>query len=42
MVMRGREIRGYVRVGESALRTPAALGRWVRMAVDYNPRAPRR
>ena len=42
MVMRGREIRGYVRVGQDALRTPAALGKWVRMAVDYNPRAPRR
>ena len=39
MVMRGREMRGYVRVGESALRTPAALDRWVRMAVEYNPRA---
>ncbi|MEO6526355.1 MAG: TfoX/Sxy family protein [Gemmatimonadaceae bacterium] len=42
MVMRGREIRGYVRVGASALRTHAAFDRWMRMAIEYNPRAPRR
>lgn len=42
MVMRGKELRGYVRVGEQALRTPAAFDGWMRMAMDYNPRAPRR
>jgi TfoX/Sxy family transcriptional regulator of competence genes len=41
MIMRGREIRGYVRVAASALRTPAALDRWIRMALAYNPRATR-
>jgi TfoX/Sxy family transcriptional regulator of competence genes len=42
MVMRGKELRGYVRVGEQALRSPAAFDRWMRLAIDYNPRAPRR
>lgn len=42
MVMRGKELRGYVRVSEQALRSRAAFDRWMRMAMDYNPRAPRR
>jgi TfoX/Sxy family transcriptional regulator of competence genes len=39
MVMRGREMRGYVHVSESALRSPASLNRWMRLAIEYNPRA---
>jgi TfoX/Sxy family transcriptional regulator of competence genes len=42
MVMRGRKLRGYVRVSASALRSAAAFDRWMRLAIDYNPRAPRR
>jgi TfoX/Sxy family transcriptional regulator of competence genes len=42
MVMRGKELRGYVRVSEQALRSSAAFDHWMRMAIDYNPRAPRR
>ena len=42
MVMRGKALRGYVRVSEQALRSPAAFDKWMRMAIDYNPRAPRR
>lgn len=42
MVMRGRALRGYVRVSASALESPGALDRWMRMAMEYNPRAPRR
>jgi TfoX/Sxy family transcriptional regulator of competence genes len=42
MIMRGKPLRGYVRVGEEALRRPAAFDRWMRMAIGYNPRAPRR
>ena len=39
---RVEEKRGYVRVSEKALRSPAAFDRWMRMAMDYNTRAPRR
>ena len=42
MVMRGKELRGYVRVSERALRSPAAFDRWMRLAIEYNPHAPRR
>lgn len=42
MVMRGKELRGYVRVSEQALRSKTAFDRWMRLAMDYNPRAPSR
>ncbi|MGH7022816.1 MAG: TfoX/Sxy family protein [Caulobacteraceae bacterium] len=41
MVMRGRELRGYVRVGSAALDTDADLAYWVGLAVDFNSQATR-
>lgn len=42
VVMGGRTMRGYVRVGASHLESPDAFDQWVRQAVEYNPHAPRR
>ncbi|OXM75350.1 MULTISPECIES: TfoX/Sxy family protein [Amycolatopsis] len=35
MVMRGREMRGWLRVGPAAVRTPEQLGEWVERGVSY-------
>lgn len=42
MVMRGRPLRGYVRVNAQALREPGVLEQMVGMAIRYNPRVSRR
>ncbi len=40
MVMKGREYRGYVYVDADAVRTQRDLTYWVRLALDYNEKAP--
>jgi TfoX/Sxy family transcriptional regulator of competence genes len=35
MVMRGREMAGWLRVAADAVQTPDELGRWVRLGADY-------
>ena len=35
MVMRGREMAGWLRVEADAVQTPDELGRWVRLGADY-------
>jgi len=42
VVMRGRKLRGYVRVATAALTTKKELQHWVTLALDYNPRVPRK
>jgi len=37
MVMRGKELNGYVVVGESVLKTKKQLQYWIQLALDYNP-----
>jgi len=39
VVMRGREMRGYVHVTAEALRTKRTFDEWLRLAHEYNPRA---
>jgi TfoX/Sxy family transcriptional regulator of competence genes len=39
VVMRGREIRGFVYVDEEVLRTKRLLDYWIRLALDFNPKA---
>ena len=36
VVMKGREYRGYIYVSEDSLKTKAAFGNWVRLAIDFN------
>ena len=36
VVMRGRELRGYVYVGAESVRTTVALKYWVDLALNYN------
>ncbi len=38
VVMRGRQLRSYVRVDEKALRRRGELKRWVALALDFNKR----
>lgn len=39
VVMRGRSYRGYVHVGEAALRTKKDFDYWIGLALDYNASA---
>lgn len=39
MIMRGKDLDGYVVVDESVLNTKKQLGYWVKLALDYNPKA---
>ena len=39
VVMRGREMRGWIHVPADALNTKRTLDRWLRLALEYNPRA---
>jgi TfoX/Sxy family transcriptional regulator of competence genes len=39
MIMRGKELDGYVVVDESVLNTKKRLQFWVKLALDYNPKA---
>lgn len=41
MVMRGRPLRGYVRVSEEALRSSELFDEMLQRAIRYNPRARR-
>jgi TfoX/Sxy family transcriptional regulator of competence genes len=36
MVMRGKELKGYLFVKEDQLKTARALGYWIGLALDYN------
>ncbi|UGU16004.1 TfoX/Sxy family protein [Sinomicrobium kalidii] len=39
VIMKGREYRGYVDVGEDSLGTEAVFNYWVNLALDFNKRA---
>ena len=39
VVMKGREYKGYVWVDEDALSTKKQLGYWIKLALEYNPKA---
>ena len=39
MVMRGREMKGYIRVSETVLKTKRDLDRWVSPALAFNAHA---
>ena len=39
VVMRGREIRGFIYVDEEVLRTKKQLDYWIGLALDFNPKA---
>jgi TfoX/Sxy family transcriptional regulator of competence genes len=39
MVMNGRSYRGYVHVDEEAVRVQKEFDYWIRLALDYNPKA---
>ena len=39
MIMKGKDLDGYVVVDESVLNTKKQLNYWVRLALDYNPKA---
>lgn len=39
MIMKGKELNGYVVVNESALATKRQLNYWIKPALDYNPLA---
>lgn len=39
VVMKGREYKGYVYVHESVLKTKKQIDYWVRLALDFNPKA---
>jgi TfoX/Sxy family transcriptional regulator of competence genes len=39
VVMRGREIKGFVYVDEDVLRTRKQLDYWIRLALAFNPKA---
>lgn len=36
VVMKGRVYKGYVQVDEDQLQTPAALGDWISLALEFN------
>jgi TfoX/Sxy family transcriptional regulator of competence genes len=42
VVMKGRQLRGYVHVDREVVRTKRGLDHWVALALDYNGRAPKR
>lgn len=37
MIMKGKDLDGYVVVNESALDTKKQLNYWIKLALDYNP-----
>jgi len=39
MIMKGKDLDGYVVVDESVLNTQKQLSYWVQLALDYNPKA---
>ena len=39
MIMKGREYKSYILVNESVLTTKKQLNYWIRLALDYNPKA---
>lgn len=39
MIMKGKELNGYVVVDESVLNTKKQLEYWINLALDYNPKA---
>ena len=39
MIMRGKDLDGYVVVDEAVLNTKKQLDYWVRLALEYNPKA---
>ena len=39
VVMRGREIKGFIYVDEEVLRTKRQLDYWIGLALDFNPKA---
>ena len=39
MIMKGKNLDGYVVVDESVLKTKKQLQYWVKLALDYNPTA---
>lgn len=39
MIMKGKDLTGYVVVDESFLNTKKQLSYWVKFALDYNPKA---
>ena len=39
MIMKGKDLNGYVVVDESVLNTKKQLSYWVQLALDYNPKA---
>jgi TfoX/Sxy family transcriptional regulator of competence genes len=39
VVMKGRELKGYIHVDESVLQTRKQLDYWTGLALDYNPKA---
>ena len=39
VIMKGRQLRGYVHVDREAVRTKRGLDYWIALAMDYNGRA---
>ena len=39
MVLGGREYRGYVQIDEDAIKSKKDLSFWIKLALDFNPRA---
>lgn len=39
MIMRGKELAGYCYVSPEVLQTSKALAYWIRLCLDYNPKA---
>lgn len=39
VIMKGRAYKGYVYVDEGSLKTKAAFGYWVKLALEFNRRA---
>ncbi len=39
MIMKGKDLKGYVVVDESVLGTKKQLSYWINLALDYNPKA---
>ena len=39
MIMKGKDLNGYVVVDESVLNSKKELNYWIKLALDYNPKA---
>jgi len=39
MIMKGKDLNGYVVVDESVLNSKKELNHWIKLALDYNPQA---